>query len=50
MPPPDGSDVLMMGTYNGGGIRLVVFSVAQFLCFGLGSMCLVIWTAFQLMA
>ena len=49
LPPPDGKDVLMMGTYNGGGTPLVVFSVGQFVFFGVGAFCLVVWSTLQLL-
>jgi hypothetical protein len=37
----------MMGTFNGGGIPVVAFSVAQFVGFGLGVCCFVIWAVLQ---
>ncbi|PNY37571.1 hypothetical protein C2E31_07125 [Rhodopirellula baltica] len=48
LPPPDGQDVLTMGTLNGSGIRLFVYSAVQFACFALGISCLVIWSILQL--
>jgi hypothetical protein len=47
LPPPQDKDVLTMGTFNGGGIPVVAFSLAQFLCFWLGVFCFVIWVAVQ---
>ncbi len=41
-------DILVMGTLNGGGIPLVVFSTIQFLLFSLGIICLGIWAVVQL--
>ena len=43
LPPPEGEDILMMGTLNGGGTKLFVFSTAQFVLFALGAIFLVAW-------
>jgi hypothetical protein len=47
LPPPQDKDVLTIGTYNGRGIPVSAFSVAQFACFGLGAFCFAMWAVLQ---
>ena len=48
LPPPNpNSDVLTMGTYNGGGVKLFFFSTSQFIFFGIGALLLTVWSIIQ---
>lgn len=47
LPPPPNKDFFAMGTFNGGGIRVVVFAVVEFVGFGLGIVLMAIWAISQ---